>query len=57
MSPGELDTLPHSGAVITLLAVTGLSHRQSYKDIAMCTIAIPLFAVAVAIALAMSGIT
>ncbi|MGF1728427.1 GntP family permease [Photobacterium kasasachensis] len=57
MAAGGLDTLPHSGAVITLLAVTGLSHRQSYKDIAMCTIAIPLFAVAIAIALAMSGIT
>lgn len=57
MAAGGLDTLPHSGAVITLLAVTGLTHRQSYKDIAMCTIAIPLFAVAVAIALAMSGIT
>ena len=23
----------HNGAVITLLAVTGLTHRQSYKDI------------------------
>jgi H+/gluconate symporter-like permease len=28
-----MDTLPHNGAVITLLAVTGLTHRQSYKDI------------------------
>ena len=25
--------LPHNGAVITLLAVTGLTHRQAYKDI------------------------
>ncbi len=24
---------PHNGAVITLLAVTGLTHRQSYRDI------------------------
>lgn len=33
MASGGMDTLPHNGAVITLLAVTGLSHRQSYKDI------------------------
>jgi H+/gluconate symporter-like permease len=33
-----MDTLPHNGAVITLLAVTGLSHRQSYKDIFAITI-------------------
>jgi H+/gluconate symporter-like permease len=25
--------LPHNGAVITLLAVTGLTHRQAYKDV------------------------
>ncbi len=28
-----MDTLPHNGAVITLLAVTGLTHREAYKDI------------------------
>ena len=33
MASGGMDTLPHNGAVITLLAVTGLNHRQSYKDI------------------------
>jgi H+/gluconate symporter-like permease len=33
MASGGMDTLPHNGAVITLLAVTGLSHRQAYKDI------------------------
>lgn len=33
-----MDTLPHNGAVITLLAVTGLSHRQSYKDIFAITL-------------------
>ena len=33
MASGGMDTLPHNGAVITLLAVTGLTHRQSYKDI------------------------
>lgn len=38
MASGGMDTLPHNGAVITLLAVTGLTHRQSYKDIFMITI-------------------
>lgn len=33
MASGGMDTLPHNGAVITLLAVTGLTHRESYRDI------------------------
>jgi len=33
MASGGMDTMPHNGAVITLLMVTGLTHRQSYKDI------------------------
>jgi H+/gluconate symporter-like permease len=33
MACGGMDTLPHNGAVITLLAITGLTHRQSYGDI------------------------
>jgi H+/gluconate symporter-like permease len=38
MASGGMDTLPHNGAVITLLAVTGLTHRQYYKDIFVITI-------------------
>ena len=38
MSSGGMDTLPHNGAVITLLAVTGLTHRQSYGDIFAITL-------------------
>ncbi|MEA3576826.1 GntP family permease [Peribacillus frigoritolerans] len=38
MASGGMDTLPHNGAVITLLAITGLTHRQSYKDIFAITI-------------------
>jgi H+/gluconate symporter-like permease len=33
MASGGMDTLPHNGAVITLLAVCGLTHKQSYRDI------------------------
>ena len=38
MAAGGMDTLPHNGAIITLLIVTGLSHKQSYKDIFVMTI-------------------
>jgi H+/gluconate symporter-like permease len=30
---GTLDILPHNGAVVTLLAICGASHRESYFDI------------------------
>jgi H+/gluconate symporter-like permease len=32
---GTLDILPHNGAVVTLLAVCGSTHRESYRDIVM----------------------
>jgi H+/gluconate symporter-like permease len=38
MASGGMDTLPHNGAVITVLAVTGLTHRQSYGDILAVTL-------------------
>jgi H+/gluconate symporter-like permease len=38
MASGGMDTLPHNGAVITLLAITGLTHRESYSDIFALTI-------------------
>lgn len=38
MASGGMDTLPHNGAVITVLAVTGLTHKQSYKDIFVITV-------------------
>ncbi|MBL0352418.1 MAG: GntP family permease [Candidatus Dechloromonas phosphoritropha] len=38
MSAGTLDSLPHNGAVITLLAVCGSTHRKSYIDIVMCCV-------------------
>ncbi len=44
MSAGVLDTLPHNGAVVTLLAVCGTTHKQSYADVAMVVIAGALLA-------------
>jgi H+/gluconate symporter-like permease len=35
ISAGTLDSLPHNGAVVSLLAVCGLTHRDSYRDIVM----------------------
>ncbi len=39
---GGLDSLPHNGAVITLLTVCGLTHRESYKDIGVVSVLIPV---------------
>jgi H+/gluconate symporter-like permease len=38
MASGGMDTLPHNGAVITLLAVTGLTHKESYREIFAVTV-------------------
>jgi H+/gluconate symporter-like permease len=35
ISAGTLDSLPHNGAVVSLFAVCGLTHRDSYRDIVM----------------------
>jgi H+/gluconate symporter-like permease len=32
MSAGTLDSLPQNGAVVTLLAVCGSTHRESYLN-------------------------
>jgi H+/gluconate symporter-like permease len=46
---GTLDSLPHNGAVVTLLAVCGSTHRKSYFDIVMANIAGPILALVVVI--------
>ena len=38
IAAGTLDSLPHNGAVVTLLAVCGSTHRKSYLDIVMVAI-------------------
>ena len=48
---GTLDSLPHNGAVVTLLAVCGARHRGSYGNIVMAAVVGPLIALAVVIAL------
>lgn len=51
MAAGGFDTLPHCGAVITLLSICHLNHKQSYLNIAAVTIVIPVIAVVAVIAL------
>jgi len=51
MSCGGLDSLPHNGAVITLLLICGVTHRQGYKDVAVVTIACSLVATVTVIGL------
>ncbi len=44
LSSGGFDALPHNGAVITLLGICGLTHKQSYVDIFICAVGIPVVA-------------
>jgi H+/gluconate symporter-like permease len=48
---GTLDSLPQNGAVVTLLAVCGSTHRESYLNIVMAAIVGPVIALAAVIAL------
>ncbi|MDR0826324.1 MAG: GntP family permease [Desulfovibrio sp.] len=50
MASGGMDSLPHNGAVITAMFVTGLTHRQAYMPI-LATTVIKTVAVPVVIAL------
>jgi len=51
ISAGTLDSLPHNGAVVTLLAVCGSTHRESYFDIVMVAIVGAVIALVAVIAL------
>jgi H+/gluconate symporter-like permease len=56
MASGGMDTLPHNGAVITLLAVTGLTHRQAYRDIFAITVIKTLAVFVVIATFALTGV-
>lgn len=46
MASGALDSLPHNGAVITIITLCGLTHKQSYYDMFIVAVVIPLIALA-----------
>ena len=56
MASGGMDTLPHNGAVITLLAVCGLTHKQSYGDIFAMTVIKTLMVFVIIIFHSMTGL-
>ncbi|RRJ82414.1 GntP family permease [Aestuariirhabdus litorea] len=51
MASGGFDSLPHCGAIIAMLSVTGLNHKEAYRDVGVITVVIP-----VAVTLAMIGV-
>ena len=51
ISAGTLDSLPHNGAVVTLLAVCGSTHRESYFDIVMVAVVSAIIALVAVIVL------
>ncbi len=44
MASGGFDSLPHCGAVVAMLTITGLSHREAYRDVGAITVVIPVAA-------------
>jgi len=51
IASGTLDSLPHNGAVVTLLAVCGSTHSKSYFDIVMVAIVSAILALVAVIVL------
>lgn len=56
VASGGLDSLPHCGAVITLLAVCKLNYKKSYADVGMITCVIPIIAVVAIVILGAFGV-
>ncbi|GLP96636.1 GntP family permease [Paraferrimonas sedimenticola] len=52
MASGGLDSLPHCGGVIAFLTIMGSNHKESYKEIAVVSVAIPILVTLVCIGLA-----
>ncbi len=44
MASGGFDSLPHCGAIVAMLAITGLTHKEAYRDVGIITVVIPVFA-------------
>lgn len=51
MASGGFDSLPHCGAIVAVLAIAGLTHKEGYKDIGVITVLIPVVATLLTIAL------
>lgn len=51
VATGGLDSLPHNGAVVTLLGICGLTHREAYKDIFVVAVVFPILALVLLVTL------
>ena len=51
MASASLNMMPHNGALITLFAICGLTHKDSYKDLFVVGLIVPTAALIVAILL------
>ena len=49
IAAGGLDSLPHCGAIITLLAVCGIPHNKGYLDVGFLTVVLPVASVIIII--------
>jgi H+/gluconate symporter-like permease len=52
VASGALDALPHNGAVITILSICKLSHREAYFDVFVVAVVVPLISLVALIFLA-----
>jgi len=46
MASGGFDSLPHCGAVVAMLTITQLTHKEAYRDVGIITVVIPVFVTA-----------
>lgn len=56
VASGGLDSLPHNGAIITVLSICGMTHKDSYLEMCVTTVIIPLIATGAIILLGSLGI-
>lgn len=54
MASTSFDSLPHNGAMLTVLLVCGLTHREAYKDIFVVSVIIPIIGVLFAASLGLT---
>ena len=56
VAAGGFDSLPHCGAVITMLTITQLTHKEAYRDTGIITVVIPVIATLTIMAAATLGL-
>jgi len=56
VASGGLDSLPHCGGVLTVLAICGMTHKDSYNDIGVVTCVIPIIGLIVITILGSMGV-